>query len=81
MSEPKVLSLVTEIFSERLEKEKVDYNKIFMLESRGFLFAVPLSGKTGKPCFPFRKKGKLPGDCVSMGYGLEYGKDEIEIKK
>jgi adenine/guanine phosphoribosyltransferase-like PRPP-binding protein len=32
-----------------------------MLESRGFLFGVPLTLKTGKPCFPFRKKGKLPG--------------------
>ena len=48
-----------------------------MFESRGFLFGIPLSQKTGKPFYPVRKKGKLPGDCVGIAYGLEYGKDEI----
>ena len=42
---------------------------------------MPLSQKTGKPCYPFRKKGKLPGECVGIKYGLEYGNDEIEIQK
>lgn len=32
-----------------------------MLESRGFLFGVPLSLQVKKPCYPIRKKGKLPG--------------------
>lgn len=52
-----------------------------MLESRGFLFAVPLSMKVNKPCFPFRKKGKLPGEVVGTKYSLEYGGDEIQIQK
>ena len=66
----RALSLVTEIFIERLENQFVEYDKIFMLESRGFLFGVPLSQKTGKPCYPIRKKGKLPGECLGVGYGL-----------
>jgi adenine phosphoribosyltransferase len=52
-----------------------------MLETRGFLFAIPLSLKLNKPCYPFRKKGKLPGEVVGSKYGLEYGTDEIQIQK
>ena len=28
-----------------------------------------------------RKKGKLPGETVSQNYGLEYGKDTLEIQQ
>ncbi len=79
IAKPSVMKLVIDIFTEQLEK--VDYNKIFMLESRGFLFAVPLSQRVGVPVYPIRKKGKLPGECVEKDYGLEYGKDVIEIQK
>jgi len=41
-----------------------------MLETRGFLFGIPLSLKLNKPCYPFRKKGKLPGEVVGSKYGL-----------
>lgn len=75
VANPKTLGLVTDIFAERLEKENIKFDKLFMLESRGFLFAIPLSQKTGKHCYPIRKKGKLPGQCLSVSYGLEYGKD------
>ena len=51
-----------------------------MLESRGFLFAVPLSLKLNKPCYPFRKKGKLPGEVYTHTYDLEYGSDSIQIQ-
>jgi len=52
-----------------------------MLESKGFLFGPALSLATKKPCFPMRKKGKLPGECICQAYTLEYGKDVIEIQK
>lgn len=81
VADSKILGLVTDIFAERLQNENIQYDKVFMLESRGFLFGVPLSQKTGKPCYPIRKKGKLPGECLGIAYGLEYGKDEIEVQK
>jgi adenine phosphoribosyltransferase len=59
----------------------VEYDKIFMLESRGFLLGVPLSLRVNKPSYPCRKKGKLPGDVIAYTYDLEYGTDSIEIQK
>lgn len=43
------------------------------LESRGFLFNLMLASELGIGCAPIRKKGKLPGTCVSVEYSLEYG--------
>lgn len=51
------------------------------IESRGFMFAVPLALKMGLPFVPARKKGKLPGKVVSESYQLEYGVDHIEIQQ
>lgn len=50
------------------------------IESRGFLFAVPLAQRMGLPMMMIRKAGKLPGDTLSLTYDLEYGTDTIEIQ-
>lgn len=50
-------------------------------DARGFLFGTPLSMYNLLPFFPIRKAGKLPGEVVRQQYGLEYGKDAIEIQK
>jgi adenine phosphoribosyltransferase len=49
------------------------------VESRGFLFGVPLAIKMGVPFITVRKKGKLPYKTVSYSYELEYGSAEIEM--
>jgi adenine phosphoribosyltransferase len=54
---------------------------MFMLESKGFLFGPSLSLRVGRPCYPIRKKGKLPGQCEQLAYGLEYGSDVIEVQR
>ncbi|MEK9672791.1 MAG: adenine phosphoribosyltransferase [Rhodospirillaceae bacterium] len=51
------------------------------IESRGFLTAAPLASKLGCGFIMVRKKGKLPGECISYEYELEYGTDVIEIQK
>jgi adenine phosphoribosyltransferase len=51
------------------------------LESRGFLFAMPLSLRLGVPFVMIRKKGKLPRACHSINYDLEYGQSCIEMHK
>lgn len=50
------------------------------IESRGFLTAAPLAQRLGLGFVMLRKPGKLPGETVSLSYGLEYGTDELHIQ-
>ena len=50
-------------------------------EARGFIFGVPVAYALGVGFVPVRKKGKLPGETVSVKYALEYGEDELFIHK
>ncbi|MEC9048680.1 MAG: adenine phosphoribosyltransferase [Planctomycetota bacterium] len=54
-------------------------DKIAGIESRGFLFGVPLAMKLGVGFVPIRKPGKLPAKTKRVEYALEYGTDAIEI--
>jgi len=49
------------------------------IESRGFLFGLPMAMELGVPFILIRKKGKLPYQTVSHKYDLEYGSAEIEM--
>lgn len=51
------------------------------IESRGFIFAAPVALEVGIPMVLVRKAGKLPGDLEQVSYGLEYGKDTLEVKR
>lgn len=51
------------------------------VESRGFLFGLPLAMELNVPFIIVRKKGKLPAETVSYKYDLEYGSAEIEVHK
>ena len=55
--------------------------KIGAFDARGFIFASALALEMELPFFMLRKKGKLPGDTLSVSYGLEYGSDVIEMQK
>lgn len=50
-------------------------------EARGFIFGVPVAYALGVGFVPVRKKGKLPGETVSIEYDLEYGTDVLQIHK
>ena len=56
-----------------------DFDKIVAIESRGFLLGTLLAYETGLPLVLARKAGKLPRETISASYGLEYGKDKVEI--
>lgn len=62
-----------------VQDKKID--KVVGLESRGFLFAPLLAVKLGAGFVPIRKPGKLPSDCISASFKLEYGTDILEIHK
>ena len=61
--------------------EGVEYDAVLGLESRGFIFGMPIAYNLHKAFIPVRKKGKLPRETVSAKYDLEYGTAEIEIHK
>ncbi len=49
------------------------------IESRGFLFGMPLADRHALPFVPLRKPGKLPAAVHRESYQLEYGADAIEV--
>ncbi len=58
---------------------KIDY--IAGIESRGFIFGMPMAYKLNAGFVPIRKPKKLPAATYSQEYALEYGTDKIEIHK
>jgi len=59
----------------------LDIDTIIGVESRGFIFATPLAYQLGAGFIPVRKPKKLPAECVSISYDLEYGQDTLEMHK
>ncbi len=49
------------------------------IESRGFIFGVPVALALGVPFVMARKLGKLPYDKISEEYALEYGTNTVEM--
>ena len=59
----------------------LDIDVVVGAESRGFIFGTPIAYNLHKPFVLIRKKGKLPRECVSIDYDLEYGKATLEMHK
>lgn len=49
------------------------------VEARGFILGAALARELDVGFVPVRKPGKLPGHTLSQDYGLEYGRDRLEI--
>jgi adenine phosphoribosyltransferase len=58
---------------------KVDV--VLGIEARGFIFAPALAYALKAGFVPVRKPKKLPAECVSVTYDLEYGTDTLEMHK
>lgn len=71
MFEALVSHLVHHITSHTMENEKVDV--IVGLDARGFLLGPIVALRLGVAFVPVRKKGKLPGTCITATYEKEYG--------
>ena len=59
--------------------EGVEFESVVGPEARGFIFGVPTAYKMKKGFIPVRKPGKLPYECISQSYDLEYGSSTIEM--
>ena len=73
------LQLAIDSMQDCLKGEEFDV--ITGLESRGFIFGMPIAYNLHKPFVPIRKKGKLPCETVEKTYDLEYGTATIEMHK
>lgn len=71
--------LCSEIVNELSKSITPQITHIVGVESRGFLFGLPLSIYNNISFILIRKKGKLPYKTVSLDYDLEYGSASIEM--
>jgi adenine phosphoribosyltransferase len=51
------------------------------VEARGFIFAPALAYALGAGFVPVRKPKKLPAECVTVDYELEYGTDSLHMHR
>ena len=79
LKDKETLKLTIDEFYEAFKDKKIDY--IAGIESRGFIFGMPLAYKLNCGFIPVRKPKKLPAEVISQEYELEYGTDKIEIHK
>ena len=65
----------------QLSEKGAELNPDFVagIESRGFIFGMPVAHQLRKGFVPVRKGGKLPRAVHAVEYSLEYGKDRLEV--
>jgi adenine phosphoribosyltransferase len=63
------------------EFEGLKVDTVIGVEARGFIFAPALAYHMGAGFVPVRKPRKLPAECASISYDLEYGQDTLEIHR
>src|SRR5579864_2950564 len=59
----------------------LDVDLVLGMEARGFIFAPALAYRLNAGFVPVRKPGKLPAECVTYDYALEYGTNSLQIHK
>jgi adenine phosphoribosyltransferase len=79
LKHPQGLRRTVDALAAEFKGEKVD--TVIGVEARGFIFAPALAYHLGAGFVPVRKPRKLPAECVSVSYDLEYGQDTLEIHR
>ena len=79
LKHPDGLRQTVDALAKAFEGEQVD--TVIGVEARGFIFAPALAYHLGAGFVPVRKPKKLPAECVSVSYDLEYGQDTLEMHK
>ena len=79
LKHPEGLRKTVDALSKSFEGERVD--TVIGIEARGFIFAPALAYHLGAGFVPVRKPKKLPAECVSVSYDLEYGQDTLEMHR
>ncbi|MCM3872639.1 MAG: adenine phosphoribosyltransferase [Pyrinomonadaceae bacterium] len=79
LKSPEGLRETVDALASTFEGTKVD--AVIGVEARGFIFAPALAYHLGTGFVPVRKPRKLPAECASISYDLEYGQDTLEIHR
>ncbi len=68
-----------DLLTESCRDKKVEV--VVAAEARGFILGAPLAYNLGAAFVPVRKPLKLPTECISAEYSLEYGVDTLHMHK
>ena len=79
LKHPEGLRNTVDALASEFEGEKID--SVIGIEARGFIFAPALAYHLGAGFVPVRKPRKLPAECASISYDLEYGQDTLQIHR
>ena len=79
LKHPDGLRRTVDALAAEYEGEHVD--TVVGVEARGFIFAPALAYHLRAGFVPVRKPRKLPAECASISYELEYGQDTLEIHR
>ncbi|HYE16256.1 MAG TPA: adenine phosphoribosyltransferase [Pyrinomonadaceae bacterium] len=79
LKSPEGLRGCVDALAEQFKGSGVD--TVVGIEARGFIFAPAMAYHLGAGFVPARKPGKLPSECASISYDLEYGQDALQIHR
>jgi adenine phosphoribosyltransferase len=79
LKHPEGLRMTVDALADQVDKSRID--TVVGVEARGFIFAPALAYHLGAGFVPVRKPRKLPAECASVSYDLEYGQDTLEIHR
>ena len=74
---PSLSKEIVQEFTNQLREKNID--AIVGVESRGFIYGMPLALELNVPFVLVRKVGKLPFDTIQHSYELEYGSATVEM--
>lgn len=77
LANPEALRHTIDLLEKQCGELKPDY--VAGIESRGFMFGMPLAYQMNIGFAPVRKPGKLPAATHTAEYELEYGSDRLEL--
>ncbi|MDT5295001.1 MAG: adenine phosphoribosyltransferase [Acidobacteriota bacterium] len=79
LKHPEGFRQVIDALSAEFKDERVD--TVIGIEARGFIFAPAMAYQLGAGFVPARKPGKLPSECATVSYDLEYGQDALQMHR
>lgn len=77
LAQPQALAQAIEALAAPFAGKGIDI--VAAVEARGFIFGSAVARALQAGFVPIRKKGKLPFHTESVSYGLEYGRDVVEV--
>jgi adenine phosphoribosyltransferase len=77
LKHPEGFRQTVDALAEQFRGAQVD--TVVGIEARGFIFAPAMAYHLGAGFVPARKPGKLPSECATISYDLEYGQDALQM--